>query len=101
MSFVLLMFNQTQPGMYESLTYNDAHVAIAQYQENRPMWFERVPCVGEVVSFPAPQGVGSVYFVVEAVQHRPLEVSSISAPSPTGQNAIFLCPILMNQPVNQ
>ena len=94
------MFNRMQPGMYKSLTYNDAHVAIAQYQENRPMWFDRVPCIGEVVSFAAPQRDGSVYFKVEEVQHRPLEVSSISAPSPTGQSAIFLCPILMNQPVN-
>jgi hypothetical protein len=101
MSFVLLMFKQTQPGMYESLTYNDAHVAIAQYKANCPMWFERVPCVGELVSFAAPQGGGSVYFVVEEVRHRPLEVSSMSVPSPTAQSAIFLCPILMNQPVNR
>lgn len=91
MSLVLIIFKPFQPsGMYESSSFNDAHIAISQYKNNRAMWFDRVPHVGEIVTFPAPQGRSVVFFRVAEVQHLPSEPDSLPATTSTPQSVIFL-----------
>lgn len=96
MSLVLIFFKQFQPlGVYESSSFNDAHIAISQYKNNRAMWFDRVPQVGEVVTFPAPQGRGVVFFKVYEVQHLPSEVESLPPATAAPQSVIFLHPLMV------
>ncbi|NJL19781.1 MAG: hypothetical protein HC895_01500 [Leptolyngbyaceae cyanobacterium SM1_3_5] len=96
MSLVLVAFKQMQTlGLYESYTFNDAHIAIAQYKNNRVMAFDRVPNLGEIVRFPAPQGRGYVFFKVYEVQHLPNDIESLPTPNPVPQSAIFLHPLVV------
>ncbi|NEQ25374.1 MAG: hypothetical protein F6K28_41170 [Microcoleus sp. SIO2G3] len=96
MSLVLMIFKQMQPlGLYESMTYNDAHIAIAQFKNGRVMVFDRVPHLGEVVRFPAPQGRGYVFFKVDEVQHVPSDAESLPSLATTHHSVIFLHPLLV------
>lgn len=96
MSLVLIIFKLFQPlGMYESSSFNDAHIAISQYKNNCAMWFDRVPHTGEIVTFPTPQGRGVVFFRVDEVQHLPVEANSLPAATTAPQSVIFLQPLMV------
>lgn len=94
MTLVLLIFKQMLPlSNDESFIFNDAHTAVAQYKHTRSMWFGRIPQIGEVVRFPAPQGRDFVFFRVSEVQHIPREAALSSDFNSNPQSLIFLTPI--------
>lgn len=96
MSQILVVFRQMQPlGVFETLDFNDAHIAIAQYKNNRILVFDRVPIFGEIVRFPAPQGRGAVFFKVDEVQHLPSDLESLPAATPAPHSLIFLRPLIV------
>lgn len=95
MPLVRIMFKQVQSlRVGESVMFNEAHIAVSQANENRPMWFDRIPQVGESVVFSAPQGRGVVSFQVEQVQHFPCELDASLFVPAVPQSIILLQPIL-------
>jgi hypothetical protein len=92
---ICLIFTPMQPGgLYESVMFNQAHIAIAYQKHNQTMWFDRVPCAGETVIFLAPQGSSTVLFKVEDVQHFPHEGGSMAVALGTDHSFIVLRPLL-------
>ncbi|HEY9630831.1 MAG TPA: hypothetical protein V6C84_26340 [Coleofasciculaceae cyanobacterium] len=77
----------------EIVPYTDAHIAISQYKHGKPLWFDQVPRVGEMVYFESPRNGVPTFFQVTQVFYYPRELADIPSDSSSVRSRVSLSPV--------